>query len=1162
MSGDSGHFGRFSMTAADHDPFQIFEPFPDFEPIRLPISADDAPWSPAPTRRPSGFFPSLLRILTALLIICVFGLVTLLVLEFRSNRGQAFWLSEYASRIGFQIMAGQAGSLPAPDTGPYDMRLGYADLPAFQQRLLDAGFYVTSQARLTPRAKALADRGLFRIYDEKTQAGLQLLDMRGQEIYSARYPANVYQTFAAIPDLVLDALMFAEDREILDFSQPHRNPVVDWERLAKAIGLQAMKSAGLSRREIGASTLATQLEKLRHSPGGITHDAGDKLRQMLSATLRVYRSGPVTISARQKLVLDYLNSMPLAALSGYGEVSSLGDGLEAWYGSDFADVNRVLVDPDAPLESRALYFKQILSLILSVRRPSFYLGRDRTALERLCDSYLRRMATEQIISPELRDAALAARLERRQQTEVNQDLDYRAQKGINLVRTRLLPLLGVSSLYELDRLDLSVSSSLHGQVQAGVAEFLRGLASRQRIEELGLTGDRLMSASDPAKVIYSMTLYERDTWGNHLRVNADNFDQPFDINASARLDLGSTAKLRTLVTWLELIADAYQQFAGESATDQETAGIHPRDHLSAWVADYLQQHPGADLQTTLASAMQRRFSASNTRHFYTGGGDHHFDNFDRTDNSRILTVAEALRRSVNLVFIRLMREIVDHYLYRAPNSIARVLEDSDAPGREDYLRRFAEREGRQYLVRFFHKYAGKTREQALQALLDGVQVSPRSLTLILRSLGVIDSAEQLGTWMARYTPDENLSPREVERLYQRNSADNLNLNDRGYLARVHPLELWLLDYLYSHPGATLRETLAASTGVRQEVYTWLMKTSQRRAQDRRILDLLEIEAFQHLHLAWARLGYPFASLTPSLATAIGSSGDRPAALAELMGIILSGGHRVDSRLVQGLEFAADTPYQTRFSRSPPYSEAVMRPEVAAVTRAALIDVVENGTARALVNSLQRADGTRHIAGGKTGTGDHRFEVYSAPGKLLESRVVNRVATFVFLIDERFFGTITAFVPGADAANYKFTSGLPVRLLGALMPTLAPLLDGDRGIPVTDNPGTDSPGAESSGAESSGADSSGADSPGADSPGVDSSGVDSSGVDSPGAESSGADNPATNGSIIKRPDLESPVMKSNGADTPGAGPGSDGVNTKPSPPVSIVPTALINSDIIH
>ncbi|MFM7784445.1 MAG: hypothetical protein ACKPE6_07375 [Gammaproteobacteria bacterium] len=54
--------------------------------------------------------------------------------------------------------------------------------------------------------------------------------------------------------------------------------------------------------------------------------------------------------------------------------------------------------------------------------------------------------------------------------------------------------------------------------------------------------------------------------------------------------------------------------------------------------------------------------------------------------------------------------------------------------------------------------------------------------------------------------------------------------------------------------------------------------------------------------------------------------------------------------------------------------------------------------------------------------------------------MNRVATFVFMIDERFYGTLTAFVPGEEAALYRFTSGLPVRLLGHLMPTLAPLLD--------------------------------------------------------------------------------------------------------------------------
>ena len=39
--------------------------------------------------------------------------------------------------------------------------------------------------------------------------------------------------------------------------------------------------------------------------------------------------------------------------------------------------------------------------------------------------------------------------------------------------------------------------------------------------------------------------------------------------------------------------------------------------------------------------------------------------------------------------------------------------------------------------------------------------------------------------------------------------------------------------------------------------------------------LMEAEAFQRIHKSWARLGYPFDSLTPSYATAIGSSAVTP-----------------------------------------------------------------------------------------------------------------------------------------------------------------------------------------------------------------------------------------------------------------------------------------------
>ena len=54
-------------------------------------------------------------------------------------------------------------------------------------------------------------------------------------------------------------------------------------------------------------------------------------------------------------------------------------------------------------------------------------------------------------------------------------------------------------------------------------------------------------------------------------------------------------------------------------------------------------------------------------------------------------------------------------------------------------------------------------------------------------------------------------------------------------------------------------------------------------------------------------------------------------------------------------------------------------------------------------------------------------------------MVDRTATFVFFLGDRFFGTITAYVPGAIAANYHFTSAIAVQLLKAIQPQLEPLL---------------------------------------------------------------------------------------------------------------------------
>lgn len=205
---------------------------------------------------------------------------------------------------------------------------------------------------------------------------------------------------------------------------------------------------------------------------------------------------------------------------------------------------------------------------------------------------------------------------------------------------------------------------------------------------------------------------------------------------------------------------------------------------------------------------------------------------------------------------------------------------------------------------------------------------------------------------------------------------------------------------------------------------------------------MEADAFGRIHAAWQRQGYPFQSLVPSYATAIGSSGDNPAALSELLGIVLNDGVRDRSIRIDQVQLAAQTPYDTRLARGPTIGERVLSSEVASVLRRELVGVVEHGTGRRVAGGVQLRDGRRLEIGGKTGTGDNRFETIGAQGRT--SRVVNRTAAFTFTIGDRFFGTVIAFVPGRDAAAYGFTSALPVQIFKNLLPVLQRLLEGPGG----------------------------------------------------------------------------------------------------------------------
>lgn len=977
-----------------------------------------------------------------LLILVIAALLGLLAAaELKTSYLQSRFLSRFAQNLSFSIGPGQNPSLSFHSHGPYDKRLGYTQLPVFIRNLLAQGYRIDAQARLSPQLTDINDRGLYPSYREKSQAGLAISDCNGQNLFETRYPERIYSDFASIPPLIVNTLLFIENRELLDPRNPDRNPAVEWDRFAKVVIDRGINIFDPGHRFAGGSTLATQIEKFRHSPDGRTATAREKLRQMASASLRAYLDGQDTTAVRHQLVVDYLNSVPLAAIAGHGEVNGVGDGLWAVYGADFHQINGLLGEGQGSNDGeRARAYKEILSLLIAQRRPAFYLVTNRDTLESITDSYLRMLGKRGIITPQLRDAALGIRLSFRKRPPELPAVSFVERKAANTVRRELSAVLGVPRLYELDRLDLSVRSTLNGRTQDEVSRLLLDLRDPNYVETAGLRGTHLLESGDPSHVTYSFTLYEHVGNANLLRIQTDNLDQPLDINEGVKIELGSTAKLRTLVTYLEIIAELHEQYAGLPREKLREVDADRGDPLTRWTLDYLSAGKDPSLSAMLEAAMDRRYSASTGETFFTGGGAHRFHNFDRSDDSRTLSVREGFRRSVNLVFIRLMRDIVHYYMYRTPGASAKILADMQDPARQAYLARFADQEGQVFLNRFYDKYRGKKPEEQLELLLQSVRPTPKSLAAAFRYVKPAADIGEFSAFLQQRIPSLSLSEHGIEELYEVLGPGKWGIQDQGYIARIHPLELWLVAYLQSHPVAGRSEVIRASAKERQEIYRWLFRTHRKNAQDIRIRTILEEEAFLEIHRVWKKQGYPFDSLVPSYATAIGSSADRPSSLAELVGIILNNGVRYPVARIEKLHFAAGTPYETLLQRKESAGERVLSPEIVAVARSALIDVAETGTAQLIQGAFVRSDGTPVAVGGKTGTGDNRHDVFGRRGELIESRVINRAAVFVFFIGDRFFGTITTYVPGPAAAGYDFTSSLPVRILKQMAPTLMPMIE--------------------------------------------------------------------------------------------------------------------------
>jgi membrane peptidoglycan carboxypeptidase len=919
------------------------------------------------------------------------------IYEYKTSNFQSTYFHKIASKTTWQVKSGPSNLIIFPTYGPQDIRLGYTSIPKIIQT---NNWNIVSQADWSPELFRLVNRGIFPPYETKQSYGLRIFDINNQNIYSSSWPRN---RIDVVPALVINVLTFIEDRDILNESG-RKNPVVNPLRLAKAASTYAMKKLKLSDDRFGASTLPTQLVKFRHSNNGITRTAKDKLLQMFSASLLAYKDSIDTTKFRQSIINQFINSVPLGSIPNYGEVFGMSEGLERWFGSNSA--NKILAVNECHKDfcTCGESLRQFISLIVAQRRPSYFM-KHHNELDILVEKHLSLLLKEQVVPTQTAEC-----LFKRPVYITKFSIQPESHKLVSdPVRFNLINKLDTKNVYNLDRYDLRVDSTINADLSVRLSNTLKDIRNSS-----SLNGKYLLRGKNQ-KFVVSFLLFERNESGNVLRVQIDEFPTRFSLNDGMKMELGSTAKLRVLTSYLQLVEKTFIDLK------ENPYPIHSKDALSRWVYNWILNNPEGRKIDILNSAIYRKFSGT-PGSFFTGGGLHHFSNFEGKGSGPI-TAREGLVRSINLVYIRILEDIIKHLRYRGQDGINedRVLANEDTIRRSELLNSFIEKEGNYFLFKFYKKY--KQSSNPVRDLLVEMDAKDKGLSPIIRGkrIGAVlrvwnknISFNQFSSYLSRRI---SLSNKQLDRLYKSIFEGNFDLQDFGYMARKHPLELWTVSYLLTHKEANFNNLKEASKNAIKQTYRWLYDINKKkRGQDKRISIILEERAFEKLTPLWRNVGYPF-KVFPSLASAIGSSGDRPNALAKLMGILIRNGMECPVQRINKLSFATSTPYETVLAPKN-ICRRVISSEVSQVILSVISDVVNKGTAVRIKNTFENM-------GGKTGTGDNRI------GRVAK----NRTGTFVFHINQQYFGVITVHVDGTKSAHYSFTSSLPVQILKLMSKTL-------------------------------------------------------------------------------------------------------------------------------
>jgi cell division protein FtsI/penicillin-binding protein 2 len=420
------------------------------------------------------------------------------------------------------------------------------------------------------------------------------------------------------------------------------------------------------------------------------------------------------------------------------------------------------------------------------------------------------------------------------------------------------------------------------------------------------------------------------------------------------------------------------------------------------LASYLSQHPNASMAQILSWAMSRKISANANSKFLTGESWHQFHNYKTSDDHKKPNLWQMTAQSINLSFVRLMRDVVDYYIDQQGFDKVAILTDKKNRTRQDIINNAVAQEevfyakGLEFWIKNIQESLGKEAMSNPQSMTNK--------TILLHSRKIISSLthyQRLKSWFKRISYHEKawLLARiaQSKNISSIKSINKLRIEEQRIIQQtskwLRNSQSWTTKTVYTH-----MERLAFSRGVTP---------------------------------AWKRLGYPF-NVSPSYAVVLGSSGDTPMSLIELAGTLLNDGlHEQNLSAIERIILAPNSEFETPF-KLVQQQQRLIPEAVSNVVRKAMSGVLHKGTA--IFASRHPLMKYVQASGAKTGTGDNRYN--DIP--------INRSAAVLSILDagkgkEKYAICITMSVVDGNIAHYNFTSRVPVRILSRIADHLSPVI---------------------------------------------------------------------------------------------------------------------------